>query len=172
MKKKAIRRKAPAKRAPKKKVSFVPAGYQEVTPYLSIRDAARAIEFYKKAFGAAEVMRMPGPDGKLGHAEMKMGGSRVMLSDEYPDMQFMGPETRGGTTVHIHLYVRDVDALAERAVAAGAKLIRPVEDKFYGDRTGTVEDPFGHVWHIATHKEDLSKAEMRKRAEKAAKHAG
>jgi PhnB protein len=117
-------------------------------------------------------MRMPGPDGKLGHAEIKIGDSRVMLSDEYPDMQFMGPETRGGTTVHIHLYVKDVDAMAEKAVAAGAKLIRPVEDKFYGDRTGTIEDPFGHVWHIATHKEDLSMAELRKRAQAATKLAG
>ena len=100
---------------------------------------ARAIEFYKKAFGAAEVMRMPGPDGKLGHAEIRIGDSRVMLSDEYPEMAFMGPQTRGGSTVHIHLYVKDVDATTERAVAAGAKLIRPIEDKFYGDRTGSIQ---------------------------------
>src|SRR5688572_24115342 len=141
--KKAKRAKSPAKKA--KKVQPIPAGYHAVTPYLSVRGAAEAIEFYKKAFGAAEVMRMPGPDGKLGHAEIRIGDSRVMLSDEYPDMQFVGPATRGGTTVHMHLYVRDVDAMMEKAAGAGAKVIRPVEDKFYGDRTGSVEDPFGHV---------------------------
>lgn len=160
MKRKAIRKKT-------RKVKAIPAGYHSVTPYLSVRGAALAIDFYKKAFGAAEVMRMPGPDGKLGHAEIRIGDSRIMLSDEYPEMQFMGPETRGGTTVHIHLYVKDVDAMAERAVAAGGKLIREVKDQFYGDRSGSIQDPFGHVWHIATHKEDLSKAEMRKRAEQA-----
>jgi|SRR5438105_3501804 len=154
-----------------KKVNPIPAGYHALTPYLSVRGAADAMEFYKKAFGAAEVMRLPGPDGKLGHAELRIGDSLVMLSDEHPEMQFVGPATRGGTTVHLHLYVRNVDATTRKAVAAGAKLIRPVEDKFYGDRTGSVEDPFGHVWHIATHKEDLSNAEMRKRAEKAAKDA-
>jgi PhnB protein len=164
------KRTAPAKKA--RKVKPIPAGYHAVTPYLSIRGAARAIEFYKKAFGAAEVMRMPGPDGKLGHAEIRIGDSRIMLSDEYPEMAFMGPQTRGGSTVHIHLYVRDVDATTARAVAAGAKLIRPIEDKFYGDRTGSIEDPFGHVWHLATHKEDLSMAELRRRAEKAAKEMG
>src|SRR5262245_27017235 len=97
-----------------KKVNVLPAGYNEVTPYLSVRGAARAIDFYKKAFGAAEVMRMPGPEGKLGHAEIRIGASRVMLSDEYPEMQFMGPETRGGTTVHLHVYVKDVDRIIER----------------------------------------------------------
>jgi PhnB protein len=160
MKKKPVRR---------KRAQPIPAGYHAVTPYLSVRGAAQAIDFYKKAFGAAEVMRMPGPDGKLGHAEVRIGDSCVMLSDEYPEMQFLGPATRGGTTVHMHLYVKDVDAVAKKAVAAGAKLVRPVEDKFYGDRTGTLEDPFGHIWHIATHTEDLSKAEMRRRAEQAAK---
>jgi PhnB protein len=166
MKKKAT----PAKK--KRKVNPIPAGYHAVTPYLSIRGAAQAIAFYKKAFGAAEVMRMPGPDGKLGHAEIRIGDSRVMLSDEYPEMAFMGPQTRGGSTVHIHLYVKDVDATTARAVAAGAKLIRPIEDKFYGDRTASIEDPFGHIWHLATHKEDLSMAELRRRAEKAAKAMG
>jgi PhnB protein len=126
--------------------------------------AADAIEFYKKALGAAEVMRMPGPEGKLGHAEIRIGGSRVMLSDEYPEMDFLGPQTRGGTSVHLHVYVRDVDAVVERAVAAGAKLLRPVEDKFYGDRTGTLQDPFGHVWHVSTHVEDVPPKEMKKRA--------
>jgi PhnB protein len=174
MKKKAARRKLPAKRtaAPKLKARPIPAGYGVVTPYLSVRGAAQAIEFYKKAFGAKEIMRMPGPDGKLGHAEIRIGDSRVMLSDEYEAMAFLGPQSRGGTTVHIHLYVRDVDATVARATAAGAKVVRPVQDQFYGDRTGSIEDPFGHMWHVATHKEDLSMAEMKRRAEKMAKQAG
>ena len=154
-------RKAKRKKA---RVQPIPKGYHDVTPYLSIRGAAAAIEFYKKALGAAEVMRMPGPEGKLGHAEIRIGGSRVMLSDEYPEMDFLGPQTRGGTSVHLHVYVRDVDAVVERAVAAGAKLLRPVEDKFYGDRTGTLQDPFGHVWHVSTHVEDVPPKEMKKRA--------
>jgi PhnB protein len=114
-------------------------------------------------------MRMPGPGGKLGHAEIAIGGQRIMLSDEYPEMQFLGPETRGGTTVHMHVYVKNVDDTLARAVEAGAKLLREIKDQFYGDRSGSVQDPFGHVWHLATHKEDLSKAELRKRAEQAAK---
>lgn len=154
-------RKAKRKKA---RVQPIPKGYHDVTPYLSIRGAADAIEFYKKALGAAEVMRMPGPEGKLGHAEIRIGASRVMLSDEYPEMDFLGPQTRGGTSVHLHVYVRDVDAVVERAVAAGAKLLRPVEDKFYGDRTGTLQDPFGHVWHVSTHVEDVPPKEMKKRA--------
>ncbi len=158
MKKKRLQR--------KKKVSPIPAGYHTVTAYLACGDAARAIEFYKKAFGAKEVMRMPGPDGRIGHAELSIGDSRVMLTDEYGEMEFLSPLTRGGTTVHMHLYVRGVDKLVERALAAGAKLLHPVQDKFYGDRMGTVGDPFGHVWHIATHVEDVSMKELRKRAEK------
>ena len=150
-------------------VKRVPDGFHRVTPHLTVKDAAKMIEFYKKAFGAAEVMRMPGPDGKIAHAEVKIGGSRVMLTDEYREMDFLSPLTRGGTTVHIHLYVADADKMADRAVGAGAKLLHPVQDKFYGDRTGTVRDPFGHVWHIATHTEDLSMAELRKRGEKALK---
>lgn len=172
MKKKAVRRKPPAKRAPKKKVQPIPAGYGSVTPYLSVRGAAQAIEFYKKAFGAKEIMRMPGPEGKLGHAEIRIGDSRVMLSDEYEAMDFLGPHSRGGTTVHIHLYVRDVDATVARAAAAGAKVVRQVQDQFYGDRTGSIEDPFGHMWHVATHTEDLSMAELKRRAGQAAKQAG
>jgi len=152
-----------------KKVKAIPVGYHTVTPYLACGDAARAIEFYKKAFGAAEVVRMPGPDGTIAHAEVKIGDSRVMLTDEYREMDFLSPLTRGGTTVHIHLYVADADKMADRAVGAGAKLLHPVQDKFYGDRTGTVRDPFGHVWHIATHTEDLSMTELRKRGEKALK---
>jgi PhnB protein len=155
------------KRGKAKRVRPVPAGYHSVTPYLACGDAARAIEFYKKAFGAAELLRIPGPNGTIGHAEVRIGDSRVMLTDEYREMDFLSPLTRGGTTVHIHLYVADVDKMAERALAAGAKLLQPVQDKFYGDRTGSIRDPFGHVWHLATHVEDLSKAEMKKRAEKA-----
>ena len=147
----------------------MPAGYHTVTPYLACGDAAAAIEFYEKAFGAAEIIRIPGPGGKIGHAEVKIGDSPVMLTDEYAEMNFLGPRARGGTTVHIHLYVKDVDAMVARAVAAGARLVREVKDQFYGDRTGSLEDPFGHVWHIATHKEDLSMAEMRRRGEKAMK---
>jgi PhnB protein len=169
MKRKPAARKKTVKR---QRVSYIPQGYHTVTPYLACRDAARAIEFYAKAFGAVEVMRLAGPDGKLGHAEVRIGDSRVMLTDEYPEMDFLGPASRGGTTVHLHLYVRNVDAMVERAVAAGAKLLREVKDQFYGDRSGTVADPFGHVWHLATHKENLSKAELRKRGEQAMKQAG
>jgi PhnB protein len=173
MKKKAIRRKLPAKRVvAKKKVQPIPAGYHAITPYLAVRGGAQAIEFYKKAFGAKELVRMPGPDGKLGRAEVKIGDARVMLSDEYEAMGFLGPQARGGTTVHIHLYVRDVDAATARAAAAGGRLVRPVEDQFYGDRRGAIEDPFGHVWHIATHKEDLSMAELKRRAAQLGKQAG
>ena len=156
-----------AKRA--RKVKPVPAGYHSVTPYLACGDAARAIEFYKKAFGAKELIRVPAPGGKIDHAEVKIGDSRVMLTDEYREMDFLSPLTRGGTTVHIHLYVSNADKLAAQAVAAGAELLQAVQDKFYGDRTGSVRDPFGHVWHIATHTEDLSMAELRKRGEKAMK---
>ena len=164
-------KKKPAKKTARKKVSFMPAGYHTVTPYLACGDAAGAIEFYKRAFAASEIIRIPGPNGKIGHAEVRIGDSPVMLTDEYAEMNFLGPRSRGGTTVHIHIYVKDVDAMVARAVAAGAKLLRAVKDQFYGDRTGSLEDPFGHVWHIATHKEDLSMAEMRKRGEQVAKNA-
>jgi len=152
----------------RKRVKPVPAGYHAVTPYLSVRGAAEAIDFYKKALGAKELMRMPGPDGKIGHAEIRIGDSRVMLADEHPEMNFTGPQSYGGTSVHLHVYLPNVDAQVAKALKAGAKLVRPVKDQFYGDRLGTIEDPFGHVWHLATHVEDLSKAEMKKRAAKAA----
>jgi len=152
----------------RKKVKPVPAGYHAVTPYLSVRGAAEAIDFYKKALGAKELMRMPGPGGKIGHAEIQIGDSRVMLADEHPEMNFTGPQSYGGTSVHLHVYLPNVDAQVAKALKAGAKLVRPVKDQFYGDRLGTIEDPFGHVWHLATHLEDLSKAEMKKRAAKAA----
>ena len=141
-------------------------------PALTAFSTAASIEFYKKAFGATEVMRMPGPGGKIGHAEVKIGDSRVMLTDEYAEMNFVGPLSRGGTTVHMHVYVKDVDAMMQRAVAAGGKLVREIKDQFYGDRTGALADPFGHVWHLATHKEDVSTAELRKRAEKLVKDLG
>ena len=152
------------------KVKPIPDGYHAVTPYLSVAGAAGAIDFYRKAFGAKEVMRMPGPNGTIGHAEIEIGGSRIMLADEYPDMNFRSPKSFGGSAVHIHLYVEDVDAMVKQAVSAGAKVLRPVADQFYGDRTGSLEDPFGHVWHVATHKADLSMEELTKRA--AAKAAG
>jgi PhnB protein len=152
------------------KVKSIPDGYHTLTPYLSIQGASDAIEFYKKAFGATEVMRMPQPDGRIGHAELQIGDSRLMLADEFPEMDFRSPRAFGGSPVHLHLYVEDVDTVVGRAVAAGAKVLRPVKDQFYGDRTGTLADPYGHVWHVATHKEDLSMEEMRRRA--AAEHKG
>ena len=153
-------------------VRAIPEGYHSVTPYLAVDDAAAALEFYKQAFGAAEVMRMPGPDGKVGHAEIRIGDSRIMLADEYPHMGFRSPKAYGGSPVGLHLYVEDVDAVASQAVAVGAKELRPVKDQFYGDRTGSFEDPFGHVWHIATRKEDLSPVEMQRRAEQAMQQGG
>lgn len=146
------------------KVKAIPDGYHTITPYLSVRGGAEAIDFYKRAFGATEVMRLDQPDGRVGHAELQIGDSRFMLADECPEMEFRSPHTYGGTPVGLHVYVEDVDAVVERALAAGAKLLRPVQDQFYGDRSGSVADPYGHVWHVATHKEDLSLEEVRKRA--------
>jgi PhnB protein len=142
----------------------IPDGYLSVTPYLILSSASDAIAFYKKALGADEVMRMDDPAGKIHHAEIAIGGSRIMLADEHPEIQALSPKTIGGSPVSMHVYVEDVDALMERAVAAGAKLIRPVADQFYGDRVGGIEDPFGYRWFIATHKEDLSMDEIRRRA--------
>lgn len=155
-----------------KKVKPVPDGYHTVTPYLACADAAQAIAFYKKAFGAKELLRIPGPGGKIGHAELRIGDSRVMLADEYRDMDFLGPLSRGGSAVHLHIYMPNADKVVERVVEAGAKVVQPLEDKFYGDRTGSVQDPFGHVWHIATHVEDVPPRELRKRAEKMMKDRG
>jgi len=146
------------------KTKAIPDGYHTATPYLIVNGAAQALEFYKKAFGATEMMRFPGPGGKIMHAEIKIGDSPIMLADEAPEMGARSPKTIGGTPVSLLLYVEDVDAWASKAVAAGAKVQRPVQDQFYGDRTGTFEDPFGHVWSIATHKEDVSLEEMKKRA--------
>jgi PhnB protein len=129
-----------------------------------VQGAAGAIAFYKKVFGAKEIMRMPGPRGTIGHAEIQIGDARIMLADEFPEMNFRSPRSFGGTPVNIHLYVQDVDRVAKKAVSAGAKLLRPVTDQFYGDRTGSLEDPFGHVWHVATHIENVPVKELRKRA--------
>jgi PhnB protein len=145
-------------------VKPVPEGYHTVTPYLIVKGAAKAIEFYKQAFGAKEILRMGQPDGRIGHAEIQIGDSRIMLADEFPEIDARGPESLGGTPVMVHLYVEDVDTVAERALAAGAKELRPVKDQFYGDRSGMFADPFGHKWNIATHKEDLSDEEIRRRA--------
>lgn len=149
------------------KVKAIPEGYHTVTPYLIIKGAADAIEFYKKALGATEVLRMPQPDGRIGHAEIQIGDSFVMLADEFPEMNNRGPKSLGGSPVTIHLYVDDVDAVAKKALAAGAKELTPVKDQFYGDRAGKFEDPFGHIWYISTHKEDLSPEEIGKRAKAA-----
>ena len=145
-------------------VKPIPDGYHSVTPYLIVKGAAAAIEYYKTAFGATEVMRMDGPAGTIGHAEILVGDSHLMLADEAPNMGFRGPQSIGGSPISLLLYVEDVDTTVERAVAAGGKLVRPVSDQFYGDRTGGVEDPFGHSWYIATHIEDVSEEEMRRRA--------
>jgi PhnB protein len=153
-------------------VKPIPEGYHSVTPYLIINGAADAIEFYKKAFGATELLRMPYPDGKIGHAEIKIGDSPIMLADEVPDMKYLSPKTLGGSPVSILLYVEDVDTVFNRAVAAGATQDRPVEDKFYGDRAGSLIDPFGHTWHVATHKEDVTPEEMELRSKAAAASGG
>ena len=144
-------------------VKPVPDGYSTVTPYLIIDGAAAAIDFYRRAFGAEELVRMPMPGGRVGHAEIQIGDSRVMLADEFPEMDARGPKSRGGTAVTILLYVSDCDAVFNRAVAAGAKVRKAMKDQFYGDRSGTLEDPFGHVWTVATHKEDVTPEEMKRR---------
>lgn len=151
----------------------IPEGYHTATPYLIVKGAAEAIDFYKKAFGAAELFRMEAPDGKLGHAEIKVGDSPVMLADEHPEMSYVGPNSLGGTPVSILLYVEDVDALFEQAIAAGGEVMKPIQNQFYGDRSGTLKDPFGHVWTLATHVEDVELEELRRRFESFAKeHTG
>lgn len=144
-----------------------PCGYRAVTPYLTIKGAAEAIDFYKSVFGARELMRMEAPGGKIGHAELQISDAVVMLADEWPDMDCKGPEAFGGSPVSLLIYVDDVDATADLAVAAGATLKRAPKDEFWGDRMGTVVDPFGHVWQIATHVEDVPEDEMKRRAEAA-----
>lgn len=151
------------------KVSYLPEGYSTITPYLIITNAAKAIEFYKNVFGAKVIMSMEAPGNRVGHAELLIGDSKFMLADSCPEMDIKAPESFGGSPVGIHLYVKDVDATAEQAVKHGAKIVRKIEDQFYGDRSGSIEDPFGHIWFIATHIEDVSESDMQKRME-AMKH--
>ena len=146
------------------KVNPIPEGYHSVTPYLIVKGAADAIEFYKKAFGATELFRMGQPDGRIGHAEIKIGDSAIMLADEFPELGHKSPQTLGGSPVSLLIYVEDVDTVFAQAIATGGVEDRPVEDKFYGDRGGSLVDPFGHIWHIATHIEDLSPEQMQERA--------
>jgi PhnB protein len=144
----------------------IPENYPRVTPYLAIDGAAAAIEFYKKAFNARERMRMPAPGGKIGHAEMEIEGGLIMLADAFPDMGFRSPQALGGSPVTIHVYVANVDDFCSRAAAAGAEVVRPVADQFYGDRSCQLRDPYGHTWSIATHVEDVSEEELLRRAAK------
>lgn len=145
-------------------VKPIPDGYHTVTPYLVIKGAAGAIDFYKRGLGAVELVRMPGPGGKVMHAEIKIGDSPIMLADEVPEMGIWGPEPEGKRpSVSVLLYVEDVDTLTDQAIAAGARVLRPLADQFYGDRSATLVDPFGHVWTIATHKEDVTPEEMKRR---------
>jgi PhnB protein len=146
------------------KVEPIPDGYHTVTPYLVIKDAAKALEFYKEAFGATEQVRMPTPDGKVMHAEIRIGDSQIMLADECPDWNALSPLTLGGTSVSIMLYVEDVDSVVNRAVTGGATVSMPVADQFWGDRMGTIVDPFGHKWSVATNKKDVTPEEVKKRA--------
>jgi PhnB protein len=146
-----------------KTTRYTPEGYHTVTPYLIVRGAEQALAFYKKAFKASELYRLPMPDGRIGHAEIRIGDSRLMLADEMPEMKIVSPASLGGTPVGIALYVEDCDSIFNQAVSAGAKVERPLADQFYGDRSGTLIDPFGHKWTVATHKEDVSAEEMKTR---------
>jgi len=151
------------------KVKPIPEGHNSVSPYLIVDGAGRALEFYKKAFGATELMRHNGPEGKIGHAEVRIGDTVIMLADEHPDHDAHGPRKFGGSPVSMHIYVEDVDAVWKQATAAGAKVKRPLDNQFYGDRLGTLEDPFGHTWHLSSHIEDLSMEELGRRAAAAMK---
>jgi PhnB protein len=153
-------------------VKPIPDGYSGATPYLIIKGAAQALEFYEQALGATEVLRMADPTGKIHHAEIKIGTANIMLADEFPDRDILGPRSLGGSPVTLHLYVEDVDVVVAKAVAAGATLLRPVEDQFYGDRIGFFEDPFGHRWSFATHIEDVDPDELQRRAEAQMADAG
>ena len=153
-------------------VKPLPEGYHNVTPYLFVRTAALAIDFYKQVFGAVETVRMPGPDGRIMHAEIKIGDSIVMLADENPHSGVMSPQTVGGFSVGLHVYVENVDEVYKKAIDNGAKALREVKDQFYGDRSGSLLDPFGHMWSVATHVEDVSPDEMRKRMKAMSQAAG
>lgn len=145
----------------RKKVLAIPKGYTAVTPYLIFRQASAAIDFYRKAFGAKEVMRMEHAGGKIGHAELKIGDAKIMLADERPEMHARSPETYGGSPMSIHLYVKDADVVVARAVSLGARMTRPVENMFYGDRSGMIQDPFGYQWCVSTHVEDVTPAKLK-----------
>lgn len=153
-----------------KKVHHIPEGYNTLTPYLVIKDAAKAIDYYKKVFGATELVRMPGPGGTVAHAELQIGDSRIMLADENPAMGqgYTSASTIGGSPVSLYVYLPNVDEVFKRAIAEGAKELKPVQDQFYGDRSGFLRDPFGHLWGIATHVEDVSPQEMQERMKKLA----
>lgn len=153
-------------------VKPIPDGYRAVTPYLVLNNAAAAIDFYKRAFGAQEVTRMNAPNGKIGHAELKIGDSMIMISDEMPGSATRSPQSLGGTSVGVFLYLRDVDPVFSQAVAAGAKVEMPLADMFWGDRYGKLIDPYGHSWSLATHKEDVSPEEMNKRMKDAMSKMG
>ena len=152
------------------KISYIPKDYNSVTPYLVIKGAAKAIDYYKNVFGATETVRMPGPDGKIGHAELKIGNSHIMLADENPSMGegHTSAATIGSSPVSLYVYLPNVDDVVKRAVAEGAKILKPVRDQFYGDRNGFIRDPFGHFWGIATHVEDVSPKDMEERMKKMA----
>jgi PhnB protein len=146
-------------------VKPIPEGFHTVTPYLTCHDAAKAIDFYKQGFGATEVTRMQTPHGKIGHAELRIGDSMIMIADEMPGGEVRSPQSLGGTTTALFIYVKDVDSAYEKAVKAGAKAVMPPQDMFWGDRYGKLTDPFGHSWGLATHKEDVAPDEMKRRAE-------
>ena len=148
-------------------VNPIPTHYPRISPYMCVNDAAAAIVFYKQVLGATERMRIPMPDGKIGHCELVLGEGMFMLSDEFPEIDVLGPKAIGGTAVAISVYVEDVDAVYQRAIELGAIALRPVEDQFFGDRSGQFLDPFGHRWSVASHIEDLSPAEINERAAKA-----
>jgi PhnB protein len=153
-------------------VKAIPDGYHNVTPYLQVRGASNAIDFYKNVFGAAEILRTSGADGRIMHAEIRIGDSIVMLADENPQMGIMSPQTVGGSSVGMHVYVENVDAVIEKAVESGAKPLRPIKNQFYGDRSGSLLDPFGHMWTVATHVEDVLPEEMKKRMAAMSQAAG
>jgi PhnB protein len=149
------------------KVDYIPKGYNSITPYLVVKGAAKAIDYYKKVFGATVIMRMDGPNGQVGHAELQIGDSRFMLADENLAMGNRSAESVGWSPISLYVYVADSDKIVEKAAAEGAKILKPVQDQFYGDRSGFIQDPFGHLWGVATHKEDVSEKEMAERAKKA-----
>lgn len=151
-------------------LNSVPKGYHTITPYLIVQDAARALEFYKRAFGAKEIFRMETPDGKIGHCELEIGDSKVMMADEMPQMNATAPGAARGNSFSLLIYTENVDLLFKRAIEAGAKVLRPLKNEFYGDRMGTLQDPFNHIWNLGQHVEDVSPEEMKRRADELWQH--